>query len=561
MATIEHHPIQKQSENRSLNILLGILLLIPAVLACGASQLAYSAGTIIMGLQKIRLFTAPEFIGLENYAFFSQDKTLASAFGFTAQVILVRLLMVAIVPLLLAWGASLLGRRPRLILRVLFTLPIVAFTPVAIAMMWSLVLNPNSGIVNEPVLGQPDQARQAILFIDGLYTLGLACGLGLVFYLAAFRNPNPDQSPWKPILATWGIGLLAAAASSLQSFALSYVLTNGGPMGTTTSLILYLFKASFIRFTFGYGAALATIILVILALLGLVAGSIAVFSNLKIRLAPSSETMAVSVEPDRKTFTTMAFILALLISITAGILSLLPLAVTITTAMKGGNPEELQKLIPLGSTLVNTILPPLISVLLIQTPITYLGALGIGALRPLGKRSEWLLLPFCPWLFVGLAPLGLSAYQTAGQMKLIDTFVALISPVAVSIPMLVLLTLFFKGQEVYFREAQAAGISKSRAFFTKLVIPSLPLVFVLAFAGVFASMQDLFWPLIFVNKTELYPINNVLLTIQGMYATNLSLIANALLQTVIPISLFFFLVFGVFQIFYLDRLSISSGSE
>ena len=46
--------------------------------------------------------------------------------------------------------------------------------------------------------------------------------------------------------------------------------------------------------------------------------------------------------------------------------------------------------------------------LCIQLPIAYLGALGIGALRPLGRYSEWLLLPFSPWLFITALPLSVA---------------------------------------------------------------------------------------------------------------------------------------------------------
>ena len=560
MATIEPQPYENQTQNRA-NILVGILLLIPAVLACGASQLLFSAGTLITSLQKSNLFGTAEFIGLANYAHFFDDKALSQAFGFTAQAVLVNLLVVAIVPLLLAWGASLLGRAPRVMLRVLFTFPVVAFVPVAIALMWSLALNPYNGLLGQPVLGRPDQARQALFLIDGLYAFGLACALGLVFYLAALRSPDAGQNPWKSLRVTWGIGLLAAAAATLQSFTLSYVLTAGGPVGATTSLLLYLYKTSFQFMAFGYGSAIATLILVILGLLGLVAGAMLVASNLKIRLVPRAESATPAPERDGKTVAVLALIVALLIALAAGIVSLLPFILTITTAMKSENPAQLQKIIPLASTLVNTILPPLIAVLLVQTPIAYLGALGIGALRPLGRHSEWLLLPFCPWLFVGLAPLSLYAFQVAQKMGFLNSFVGLIPPSAVSIPMLVILTLFFKGQQTQFRQAQAAGASAGRAFFTKFIRPSLPLAAILACAALFGSLQDPFWSMIVANKSALYPLNNFLITMQAMYAAQPALIANAVLWAVLPGSLFFFVVFASFQIFYLDRLSSSTGSD
>ncbi|NED57537.1 sugar ABC transporter permease, partial [Micromonospora aurantiaca] len=58
----------------------------------------------------------------------------------------------------------------------------------------------------------------------------------------------------------------------------------------------------------------------------------------------------------------------------------------------------------------------------------FLGALGIGGLRPLGRRSEWLLLPFAPWLFVGIGPLSIAGFENVGTLDLINSFGALIPP-------------------------------------------------------------------------------------------------------------------------------------
>ncbi len=47
-----------------------------------------------------------------------------------------------------------------------------------------------------------------------------------------------------------------------------------------------------------------------------------------------------------------------------------------------------------------------------------LAAVAIGALRPLGRRSEWLLLPFAPWLFVGAGPLGIAWFSAERSLHL-----------------------------------------------------------------------------------------------------------------------------------------------
>src|SRR5262249_40401530 len=65
-----------------------------------------------------------------------------------------------------------------------------------------------------------------------------------------------------------------------------------------------------------------------------------------------------------------------------------------------------------GQIAANTWLPPLPPAL-VGVVAAALAAFGIGVLRPLGRHSEWLLLPFGLFLFVGIGPLATSAFTSA----------------------------------------------------------------------------------------------------------------------------------------------------
>ncbi len=108
-----------------------------------------------------------------------------------------------------------------------------------------------------------------------------------------------------------------------------------------------------------------------------------------------------------------------------------------------------------GKMLVNTWLPPL-PVAVVGIGVAALAGFGIGALRPLGRRSELLLLPFAPWLFVGLGPLLPHAANSLYSDAAAGGFAGLIPPVWLSIPALFLTTLFFRGQAA--RRAAAATL-------------------------------------------------------------------------------------------------------
>jgi hypothetical protein len=135
-----------------------------------------------------------------------------------------------------------------------------------------------------------------------------------------------------------------------------------------------------------------------------------------------------------------------------------------------------------GSTatrLKNTLLPPLIAVL-IQVPAAFLAALGIGALRPLGRWSELLLVPFLPWLFVTAGPLNITFFSDAGNGHDLNKFSTLIPRILLSVPALVLLTALCRGLAVRWRAARIAGAPAGATFWRTVFVPALPMVLLLA---------------------------------------------------------------------------------
>ena len=125
----------EKPKKRLVPIVLGFVCMLPAVIACGMSQLLLSIGTLMTSVQKVSL-GPPIFIGGENYARLLQLPAFWKATGFSLGTLLVYLLAAAVVPALLAWGACALGLRPRTALRVLFTIPAALFFPVGLALLW-----------------------------------------------------------------------------------------------------------------------------------------------------------------------------------------------------------------------------------------------------------------------------------------------------------------------------------------------------------------------------------------------------------------------------------------
>ena len=123
--------------------------------------------------------------------------------------------------------------------------------------------------------------------------------------------------------------------------------------------------------------------------------------------------------------------------------------------------------------------------------------------------------------------------------------------------MLLILTLFFMGQEPRWRAALAERVSGARAFFGKLILPSLPLAGLLALAGILVQVRAVFWPLLVASTPELYTTNLVLLMMRAQYVQSWSSMAAVLLRFELPVLLFFTIALVAFH-FHLDRLSLTT---
>jgi ABC-type sugar transport system permease subunit len=189
--------------------------------------------------------------------------------------------------------------------------------------------------------------------------------------------------------------------------------------------------------------------------------------------------------------------------------------------------------------------PPAVAGALVSVGVAYLAALGIGGLRPLGRGSEWLLLLFAPWLFVGTGPLGVANWQNIRSLGLIDTFAALFPPLLVSVPALLVLTLLCKGL------AERTG----KDFFSGVFLPSLPMAGVLAGAVTLMNAQDLLWPLLVAQKPGLFTAPVAQVAQLSDFTASAPDVGAATPLLVVGLGL---VAVVAAQVFYLDKLALTT---
>ncbi|MEU7423603.1 sugar ABC transporter permease [Streptomyces sp. NPDC040750] len=194
---------------------------------------------------------------------------------------------------LLALGLALLldrDLRPRAVARALAIVP-WAMPEVVVGIMWRLVYNPDAGVLNETLrdLGIGSGRN----WLSGLATalpavivVGVWAGLPqtTVALLAGLQNVPRElheaaavdgAGAWRRFRAvTWPalrpVALAITALNliwNLNSFALVYVLTNGGPGGKTRLPMLFAYEEAFRYGQFGYAAAMGCVLVAVVAVL------------------------------------------------------------------------------------------------------------------------------------------------------------------------------------------------------------------------------------------------------------------------------------------------------
>jgi len=174
----------------------------------------------------------------------------------------------------------------------ILTIP-MAMSPVSVALVWHMLLQPNLGIVNQLLealglagvdwLGNSNLAFWTVVFIDvwqqvSFVILILAAGLASLpkdpFEAAAVDGANELQQFWHltlPLLRPVAvIAVIIQLINEFRTYDLVYVLTKGGPGIATDLLSYYAYKRAFLGLAINEGAAVSFVLLLLVLVLTVV---------------------------------------------------------------------------------------------------------------------------------------------------------------------------------------------------------------------------------------------------------------------------------------------------
>jgi multiple sugar transport system permease protein len=230
-----------------------------------------------------------KFIGFDNYIQLFQDSTTYKAFLNTFIYTIVIVPLITIFALLLALLVNVKLKGITILRTIAFSPQILAMTVVAVAFAF-IFSSSSTGMLNSLLkivhihsqtwLKDPKLALSVIIVM----TLWQVVGLNMIYYMSGIQFIPTELyeaadidgcTIWQkfinitiPLLRNTTIFVLISnTIFSLRLFTQVYVLTNGGPMNSTTSLVYLIYDAGFTGTRIGYASALSVIFFILVLII------------------------------------------------------------------------------------------------------------------------------------------------------------------------------------------------------------------------------------------------------------------------------------------------------
>jgi multiple sugar transport system permease protein len=276
---------RRLNRDRREEMLVGYLFVLPDVLGL----LVFIVGPMIfafyISLNEWSGFTTPTFVGLENYVNMAGDPRFWASLRRTA------IFTLGLAPTVYVLGlalAMLLNRGPRgsTVFRTIYFMP-VAMSLVVASIVWRFLFEPSYGFLNYALswfglpglqwLGSTDTAMLSVLIV----TVWKSAGYFMIILLAGIQDIPQDYieaaridgaGGWQvfrriilPLLRPTSLFvIIILIINSLQAFDQIYVLTRGGPVYATDTLLMYVYEEAFRFWNFGYSAAMSFVLFVLI---------------------------------------------------------------------------------------------------------------------------------------------------------------------------------------------------------------------------------------------------------------------------------------------------------
>lgn len=263
----------------------------PAVLVVLLISLFPLLYSLSISFQSVRLVppAPPRFVGFGNYATLLSQPRFWQVLGNTGTIAVLSVAIQYVVgfALALALHAKVPGER---LFRVGFLLPML-MAPVAVALIWRMLLHSTLGPVNQlftgfglpnlPFLTDPVWAKGALItvevwqwtpFVVLLMLAGLQSLPQDIYEAARLEDVSAWRQFWTitfPLLLPISVAVVfIRLVEAMKIVDTVFVLTGGGPGVSTETLTLYAYQEGLKKFNLGYTSALSFAFLLIVLIAG-----------------------------------------------------------------------------------------------------------------------------------------------------------------------------------------------------------------------------------------------------------------------------------------------------
>jgi raffinose/stachyose/melibiose transport system permease protein len=260
------------------------LYVLPALLVIMAVVYIPIILTAYYGLNEWNGIGAMTFIGLDNYqALLTDGKFWDSAWHSLLLAVFSAASLIIYLAVAMVLASKIKGAN---LFRKIYLIPML-LSSVAIAQLWLRIYHPTNGIVNSflesiGISNPPAWLAEPSLVLFALFIpiLWQYAGFYILIYYAALKNipaslveaakidgATSMQIAFRIklplIMEVIKVTIVLAVVGSLKYFDLIFVMTDGGPNGSSEVMASYMYHTAFRAYDFGYGSAIGFFLLVI----------------------------------------------------------------------------------------------------------------------------------------------------------------------------------------------------------------------------------------------------------------------------------------------------------
>lgn len=275
--------------SRKQNRLIVWVFLAPTLIGLGLFSFVPIIGSIVLAFFRWDIITAPEFVGLQNFAELAANPTVRVSFFNTITFVIAAV----IIQLAIALGLAILVQsrmpeRVRTFFRSTLFFPLI-LSAASVSLIMSYLFNQEFGLVNQFLnlfgignvgwLTTGFGAKVVVLLVyvwqnfgfTFLLFIGGVSGIPRAVYEASAIDGVTGLKQFRhitlPLVSpTMLVASVMAIISALQIFDQPYVLTRGGPGDSTRTAVMVIYESAFQQLEFGLASAIGIVLTLLIML-------------------------------------------------------------------------------------------------------------------------------------------------------------------------------------------------------------------------------------------------------------------------------------------------------